>query len=344
MQNVVRNFAVIARLGWRVSLVIAFLLPIALASKKETEAASLLDRAELLSGVRADGAPAFRLKVDFNVVQEGFSQEGAYSEIWESRTRWRRETTLGDFRRTEVASGRRLWRLDSATAPERIADILGFFELSMPTPLMQMFLKPTRIEDQQIRGMSMRCIETSDGSWGTFALCFDKNTGALAAQLEPLRVGMGIAAKDCIFSHYQKFGGHIVAGAYQCYEDGHLKFQARVASITAAEATPDPALFAALAGAKEMVNCLGPIMQGKLIDKVEPRLPLALGIKGATVDLYAVIGTDGRLHELKVTSPPNPEFDGPALEAARQRRYKPSTCDGEPVEVETHLEVRYHRP
>jgi TonB family protein len=344
METVSRKLSVITRLGWRVWLAVALLGPGAFASKKETEAIALLDRAKQLSDIRAEGTPAFRLKINFRIIQDGSSQEGAYSEIWASKTQWRRETTLGDFRRIEVASGRKLWRLDSATAvPEHITDILGFFGLSTPTPEMPIFLKPAGIEDQQIRGLNTRCIEASPDSRGTYALCFDKNAGTLAAELQPLRVGMRIAARDCVFSDYQKFGDRLVASAYQCYEDGHLKFQARVAAITA-EPAPDPGLFRALDGAKESVNCLGPVNQGTLIDRVEPRSTLAGGIRNAIVVMRGVIGTDGNLHELKVVSSPNPEFDESALKAVQQWRYKPYTCDGEPVEVDTEVEVNFHRP
>jgi TonB family protein len=343
MESVIRKLSVIARHGWFVWLAVALLGPGAFASKKEAEAASMLGRAKQLSDIRAEGAPAFRLKFNFRLIhQDGSSHEGAYAEIWASRTQWRRETTLGDFRRTEVASGRKLWRLDSATTvPEDITEILGFFAIS--TPQVQ-FLKPGDVEDQQIRGISTRCIETSPDSRGArSALCFDKNNGTLAAELQPLRVGMRIAAKNCIFSDYQDFGGHMVARSYQCYEDGRLSLQARVAEI-AAESTPDPVLFAALDGAEESVNCLGPVQPGILIDRVTPKLPLAGIIRNALVVIRAAVGTDGRLRELRVVSSPSPEFDESALEAVRQWRYKPFTCDGEPVEVDTEVEVSFHRP
>lgn len=341
MESASGRLSVIARWGCFVWLAVTLLAPRVLASKKEAEAASLIDRAKQLSDIRAEGAPAFRLRINLRLTdKDGSTHDGAYAETWVSKTQWRRETKLGDFRRTEVASGRKLWRLDSATTmPERIKDVLGFFEISKPTPQMQDYLKPAEIEDQQIRGTSARCIEIRTGFLVTSALCFDKDNGMLAAELQPLRVESRVAAKDCVFSNYRKFGDRIVAGSYDCYEDGHLRFQARVVEI-AAESAPDPRSFTALDGASESVNCLGAVKPGELIDKVDPRRPLAVNVQSRAF-IRATIGTDGKLHDLRVVFSPNPEFSESALQALKQWRYKPYTCDGEPVEVDTEVTVDF---
>jgi TonB family protein len=319
------------------------LVSTAFANKKEAEAADMIGRAKQLSDIRAEGAPAFRLKLSFKIIKaDGSVRNGTYTEIWNSKTEWRRETALGDFQRTEVASGKKLWRLDSTTAvPEHISDILAFSHA--PGELQGEFWKPGQIEDNEIRGLRVRCIETDPDQQGTrSALCFDNNNGMLAAQLQPLRIGTRIAAKDCIFSDYQNFGNHLVARSYQCFEDGHPSLQGRIVEIVA-DSAPDPALFAPLDGAKESVNCLSQVKPGLLIDRVTPRRPMALSMRNALVVISAVIGTDGKTHDLRVTSPPDPDFDQPALEAVRQWRYKPFTCDGVPIEVEAEAEVGFHR-
>ena len=57
-----------------------------------------------------------------------------------------------------------------------------------------------------------------------------------------------------------------------------------------------------------------------------------------------VVGADGKPHNLKMTSPPNHDFDEAGLEAVRQWTFKPATCDGEPVETHVAVDVNFQLP
>jgi TonB family protein len=61
------------------------------------------------------------------------------------------------------------------------------------------------------------------------------------------------------------------------------------------------------------------------------------------VTINVVVGTDGKPHNLKVTSAPNRGYDEAALAAVQQWRYKPATCDGEPMETQIAVETEFHR-
>jgi len=60
-----------------------------------------------------------------------------------------------------------------------------------------------------------------------------------------------------------------------------------------------------------------------------------------TVILRAIIGMDGGIHELHVVSAPWPSLAASALWAASHWEYKPYLLNGEPVEVETIVNVIY---
>lgn len=84
------------------------------------------------------------------------------------------------------------------------------------------------------------------------------------------------------------------------------------------------------------------VMEGMLINKVLPVYPVAaraMRIAGR-VELQATISRGGTIDNLRVV-------DGPvllraaALEAVRQWRYRPYLLNGEPVEVETTIEVEF---
>ena len=60
-----------------------------------------------------------------------------------------------------------------------------------------------------------------------------------------------------------------------------------------------------------------------------------------TVILKALIGRDGRIHNLKVTSAPFPSLVESAMWAVSHWEYKPYLLNGEPVDVETQINVIY---
>jgi TonB family protein len=83
-------------------------------------------------------------------------------------------------------------------------------------------------------------------------------------------------------------------------------------------------------------------MAANVISKVTPKYPpeaKAAGIQG-TVVLDAVIDKSGSVDSLKVVSGPS-ELHESSLVAVRQWKYKPFLLNGEPIEVETTINVKY---
>jgi protein TonB len=82
------------------------------------------------------------------------------------------------------------------------------------------------------------------------------------------------------------------------------------------------------------------VAAGQLIVPIQPHYPaiaLATRTQG-TVVVAATISTEGRIESLRVLSGP-PLLVGAAVEAIRQARYHPWTLNGQPVEVETTINV-----
>jgi TonB family protein len=64
------------------------------------------------------------------------------------------------------------------------------------------------------------------------------------------------------------------------------------------------------------------------------------GIQG-TVTLSAVIGTDGKAHDVKVVKSLEPSLDANAIEAVKTWKFAPATKDGHPVAVALRLDIDY---
>jgi periplasmic protein TonB len=84
------------------------------------------------------------------------------------------------------------------------------------------------------------------------------------------------------------------------------------------------------------------VAEGLLIHEVKPQYPpLArqARIQG-TVVLQAVIGKDGKVQNLQALSG-HPMLIQAAIEAVKQWRYKPYSLNGEPVEVDTQININF---
>jgi len=71
-----------------------------------------------------------------------------------------------------------------------------------------------------------------------------------------------------------------------------------------------------------------------------PDLAKAARISGV-VHLHAIIAKDGAVQSLEVIPPAHPLLAPAAMEAVRQWRYKPTLLNGEPMEVETTIDVSF---
>lgn len=84
------------------------------------------------------------------------------------------------------------------------------------------------------------------------------------------------------------------------------------------------------------------MQESMLISRVEPKYPplaIASRTEGPVV-LAAVIGRDGRIENLRLVSG-HPLLAKAALDAVQQWRYRPTVLNGQPVEVETQITVKF---
>ena len=84
----------------------------------------------------------------------------------------------------------------------------------------------------------------------------------------------------------------------------------------------------------------GNVQAAKIINRVQPVYPpLARQTRiSGTVRLHAIIGKDGTIQSLEVVSG-HPLLQQAALDAVRQWRYQPTLLNGEPVDVDTTIDV-----
>src|SRR5215470_8810255 len=84
----------------------------------------------------------------------------------------------------------------------------------------------------------------------------------------------------------------------------------------------------------------GNVQAARIINRIQPVYPpLARQTRiSGTVRLHAIISKDGTIQQLEVMSG-HPLLQQAALDAVRQWRYQPTLLNGEPVEVDTTIDV-----
>jgi periplasmic protein TonB len=102
----------------------------------------------------------------------------------------------------------------------------------------------------------------------------------------------------------------------------------------AGTAPPPPKL------APKRVTVGGNVQAARLVNRVQPLYPpLARQTRiSGTVKLHAIIGKNGAVEQLQVVSG-HPLLVQSALDAVRQWRYQPTLLNGDPVEVDTEIDV-----
>lgn len=91
------------------------------------------------------------------------------------------------------------------------------------------------------------------------------------------------------------------------------------------------------------VNLSGALAGGMLIKKFFPKYPedaKAAHVQG-TVVLQGIIGPDGKIHDLRVVSAPRASLAAASFWAVMQWEYRPYRLNGDPVAVETTMNVTF---
>jgi TonB family protein len=149
-------------------------------------------------------------------------------------------------------------------------------------------------------------------------------------------------------AHYRTIGfqGRSIAGDLQFVQHGKMVLTAHLDSIETIP-TVDEAVFVAPPDAtpappQASAPSYGVFVAGVLLKKVQPDYPLAMkdARVAGTVVLKGVIGKDGRLRDLRFVSGP-PLLQQAAIDAVKQWLYRPYLLNGEPVEVQTTVNIAF---
>ena len=335
----------------------------------ETQPAQLTDaQARLVEAIHRNGlntseTPAWHLKLSYQTFDANgtATDKGTFEEFWAGAKKYKRIYTVGGVSQTEFQTETGLMIAGDADAISH--GILSFRgELIRPLPEDKWASHlSVGVEQKQADGVSMQCFRISPASTQQFAAgivrqeedCVDMQTSALRTKTFTPGVN------EDHFENPQTFLGRFVPGDIREIRMGKLRNMIHLETIEAIgevrdadfAAPPDahavtrqvkiliPRADGSRSAPSNMAISAG-VAQRQLRKSVPPEYPLvarAARVSG-TVVLQAIIGKDGQIHDLTAVSGP-PMLLQAALDAVQQWVYEPYRLDGEPVEVETTINV-----
>jgi TonB family protein len=319
--KVLRSRVVLATIS---SLVLACL---SLGQGESKEVKVLFERAKQLSDIRAKGSPAFVLKGLFTISRgSDHVIMGSYTESWATPSLRRVEVSAEGFHSITVTNDKKGWEQSDGTKTQDISSAASQF--AYRTDLVSIDShEPVKIVDRNNGHWKLRCAGTEEDQFGwRREFCFDKSGGQLVAWSLPFFVSGGESANRCAFTDFQKLGDKTFPKSIRCMEGDTRVIETRVTQLALQEF--DSSTFQPPAGAKEFTNCPVQTKAPEVINSPEP-----VSVKGGPVVLSLVVNTHGKPDEIKVDISGGAEMDNAAVDAVRQWRFKPASCDGQPMEV-----------
>jgi TonB family protein len=253
------------------------------------------------------------------------------------------------------------WHVDGTHYHSGSGPSLAFFERKLQSDLLTPLpsatdLDPARVifdrREQTIGGLKLPCVmlvpktqvRKSENEWAPFGMfptfCFNPQTPVLRAYF-------AFGATSVTYNKIARMQGVFLARELTIFDGQRHVLTATVDEISGIAANSTelvPRSDVAPAPEIAKVQISSELAGKNLIKQERPTYPQeakSAHIQGK-VELRALIGTDGHVHELSVIDGPSSSLIRSAMWAVSQWEYKPYLLNGEPVEVDTTIHLIYN--
>jgi TonB family protein len=313
---------------------------------KETPAAAMpSDPKELMllaaktNGLTGDDVKPWHLKATWKMFDEkgGITDQGIYEEFWASPTKYKRTFTGTAFTQTDYGTPRGVLRSGlHQLLPALIGEVRDEFVTPLPNSLTIEHEDFNRSQ-RTIDGEKLICLKLT-------GVRVDPGLFYCLAKDKPILRMRSFAMKsiEILHDHVIVFQNHFVAGDLQFIRAGKTALTAHLESIEVID-TIRELDFAPSPDATQLhrrISLSSEVAARMIMDNSAPIYPIEAkkaGISGK-VTLQAVIGVDGLVVEAQAVSGP-PELQQAAIKAVKAWKFKPFLLNGEPLEVNTTINV-----
>jgi TonB family protein len=201
-------------------------------------------------------------------------------------------------------------------------------------------------KDQPVGNAKLKCISVTGFEYKGEKRSAQGATYCLDSDKPDLRiVANALSQSQTLRNEPRLFQGQFIPARIDMVRNKATVWQANLETLELAPQVDETAL-AAPPEAKPVVRKVtisAGVAKGLLIKGVPPSYPVvarSLGVQG-TVVLQGTIGKTGKIINLRVVQGAS-ELQGAAIDAVRQWTYKPYLLNGEPVEVDTTINVVFN--
>jgi TonB family protein len=319
------------------------------------EPAEIFAAAGALYDLASPALKPWHMKVSYQLYDDQGKPggQGSYEYWWASPDTYRSTWTRPGMEHTD-------WHVKGQHFSAGTGEPLEFFERKIQSDLLAPLPKARDLDPEKVRfdrqqqdfgTLKLPCVmvihkmplhgQVQVVPMGMFpTYCFDP-------QHPILRAYYAFGSTSVIYNSLARFQGVYLAKKVSILDGQKKVLDATVDSVeTASAEMPEltPSTDAKKEGQAQRVTVSSEIEKAMLIKSVRPIYPQdakEAWISGK-VTLHALIGTDGRLHDLSVIDGPSPSLISAAMLAVSQWEYKPYLLNGKPVEVDTTIDMFFY--
>lgn len=316
---------------------------------RRQEAEALIQKALAVSDVRAAGSAQFGMRgtIFVNGAKKHVA-DGNYLLLWAAPDRWREEIQFHDYSRVRTGAKNAYWQtrsIDYELLP--IDDLSGVLDFPRHLRgLLHRLTDPTKAQGQtqtqldlakrKIKGRQQECVLFRRPYQQNETYCFDMQSGALVGE-----ENMPWEGRNAEYSDFSTFSGKIFPGTIQVKRGDQTEVQFHLNGISPLgkmddntfEAPPNATLWGSCADEERPKEMYAPAPQ-------YPRQMIEDHVAG-NVYVYAVVGIDEMLHDMRVLPESNQRLVPSTMGAISTWNYAPTSCEGAPLPRETVVTVTY---
>lgn len=294
----------------------------------------LVQGANAVSDLAATGS--YRLEGEVQVVDSGKLTGTGHVTIDRDGDSVREEMTFTDYQETAVTTGGKLYlvRKPAVVLPFAwdVRNLDRLWQATLPSGAALGKVQPTKAK---VNDAPALCFDIKIDKDAKGRMCFTSAPRLLVSH----EINAHGPSHLLFFSDYQPFTDRYYPTTVRSMAGSRPAFEVRHITIKPMQFAAGH--FALLPQSIEFRTCRD-VQRPRLASRVEPEYPAiarAAHVQGE-VRIFAVIGTDGRLAELRPLRG-HPVLVQASLDAVRQWRYVPAMCPDGPVASETELKIEF---
>lgn len=300
--------------------------------------AELFARADEASNIRTAETTPFRIKISFqvfNVTPEPVG--GVFARLFVTQEKWRSETVMPPYQRTEWGSVNGYWRQRSTTVePSPMRDIDRIIAYAMIMKQHKQ-IRWTGVKHKFLEDKPVTTVEGLFNGRAPWKYYFDDATGVL------FRLDFFGGQARYEWSDFQPFGNKLFPRTMKVYEGDKLTIALHVDELVHVDNT-DPKLLVHAAGAEQRPACEG-MKFPQLVEATPVFVPAALRDTvrqtGSIPILTAMIGKDGLARDTAISrTSGSTVLDDAAVRAVKDYKWQPAMCGNDVVEIEIEFEPK----